>query len=126
MCDGQDRPDGSYRSNSSEEAANDPEECDDHQYQPASQTQDHLSNHLGWPLKGISLLLVVLCLSAGFLWYRMYLLHSHLELRLLAEETGRNMGSSAKSLYSPQVRLQKPTERNDSVLLPSVFIGCLV
>lgn len=54
-----------------------------------------------WPLKSISLLLVILCLSAGFLWYRVYLLHSSLESRLQSElDPGRQV---VKSIYSPQV-----------------------
>ena len=62
---------------------------------------------LGLPLKSISLLLVVLCVSAAFLWYRVYSLHTSLETRLQSElSTSRQ---AAKSLYSPQVGLSTAT-----------------
>lgn len=58
---------------------------------------------LSWGCSGICFLLVILCVSAGVLWYRIFLLHSHLELRLSPETTGE-LNSPVTSLYSPQVR----------------------
>lgn len=55
-----------------------------------------------WGYRGICVLLVMLCLSAAVLWYRVFLLHSHLELRL-APGVGDVSKSSMNSLYSPQV-----------------------
>ncbi|XP_046649806.1 sterol 3-beta-glucosyltransferase-like isoform X1 [Daphnia pulicaria] len=57
---------------------------------------------LTWGSSGIYLLLVILCLSAGVLWYRIFLLHSHLELRLSPEAVGDT--SPVNSLYSPQMQ----------------------
>ncbi|XP_057371416.1 GRAM domain-containing protein 2B-like isoform X1 [Daphnia carinata] len=58
---------------------------------------------LSWGCSGICFLLVILCLSAGVLWYRIFLLHSHLELRLSPETTGE-LNSPVSSLYSPQMQ----------------------
>ena len=58
---------------------------------------------LTWGSSGIYLLLVILCLSAGVLWYRIFLLHSNLELRLSPDAAGE-LKSPVNSLYSPQVR----------------------
>lgn len=61
-------------------------------------------NHWSWAHIGIGLLLVILCLSAGLLWYRIYLLHSHLEHRLTSENfIDDQLKPMVQSLYSPQV-----------------------
>lgn len=57
-----------------------------------------------WDVKGICFLLVISCLLAGMLWYKTFLLHSNLEMRLLSsEENGETDRPHMTSLYSPQV-----------------------
>ena len=60
-----------------------------------------------WAYAGIGVLLVILCLSAGLLWYRMSLLHSHLEMRLLSDGVAGRQSShqpaSVSAMYTQQV-----------------------
>ena len=56
-----------------------------------------------WAYAGIGVLLIVLCLSAGLLWYRMSLLHSHLEMRLLSDDHRPTSTQPNGGVYSQQV-----------------------
>ena len=67
---------------------------------PSKTRNNPLELSLGY--RSIYILLVVLCLSAVVLWYRIFLLHSHLELRLSPEGAGEQK-APITSLYSPQV-----------------------
>jgi len=66
----------------------------------------HERNANYWAYIGICFLLVMLCLSACILWYRMYLLHSNLEYRLASHssEADREVITWPNSLYSPQMQ----------------------
>ena len=61
-------------------------------------------HHWSWAHYGLALLLVILCVSAGLLWYRIYVLHSHFELRLMTGDfVDDRLKPAVRSLYSPQV-----------------------
>ena len=80
-------------------------DVDRHDSMHLANDTSHERNANYWAYIGICFLLVMLCLSACILWYRMYLLHSNLEYRLASHssEADREVITWPNSLYSPQV-----------------------
>jgi hypothetical protein len=108
-------------SDSSRAARKDPLSNEEEDFAPPSPSSDYTNTReyldsgqswwflpvRSWAYGGIGVLLVILCLSAGLLWYRMSLLHSHLEMRLLSDGVvGRQSShqpASVSAMYTQQV-----------------------
>jgi len=87
-------------------SSNNQDDCDvgDGHQSLYSNDTSHERNANYWVYIGICFLLVMLCLSAVILWYRMYLLHSHLELRLTHSSETDQVITWPNSPYSPQMQ----------------------
>jgi len=87
-------------------SSNNQDACDvsDGHHPLYSDDTPHERNANYWIYIGICFLLVLLCLSAVILWYRMYLLHSHLELRLAHSSETEQVITWPNSPYTPQMQ----------------------